>query len=175
MLQRIYYLFGFLFCLSLFACEKEEAPVLPIEQPGQRSYPNADEELWPYLQRFEDEGAKRGVKVDLSAHQLYVLFIDIGEDGVAGDCQFNPEDPNRLRVDRKTFGEVSEDFREYIIFHELGHCERLRKHKEDADNRNICLSIMASGVGGCRENYNASTREKLLDELFDTRFYGDWQ
>ena len=79
-----------------------------------------------------------------------------------------------MTVDAEVFGVVSERFREYIVFHELGHCERLRAHREDADEEGICVSIMASGTGECSDSYTAATREELLDELFDEQFYGEW-
>ena len=178
MLQLLYR--GFFVCLVASAaasCEKNDDDVVPDPQPpvGVRVYPEADEELWPYFTRFEDEAVERGVTVDLSARQVRARILEIPENGVAGDCQFDEDEPNRLRIDRSTWDDVSENLREYIVFHELGHCVLIRKHREDADVHGTCLSIMASGTGDCNDVFNASTREKLLDELFDPARYGDWQ
>jgi len=166
------------FCaaLALAACEKQPTTVIqpPVTPPeSTKTFLNVDEELWPYFQLFEEEAAERGITVDLS--EVYGSIANISGNGVAGDCQFNSAEPNRLRVDRETWDQVGANLKEYIVFHELGHCDRLRKHREDEDANGICISIMASGVGGCRENYNGSTREAHLDELFDPEFFGDWQ
>ena len=161
---------------ALAACKKGDNPVDPLPDPtqGVRSYADVDAELWPYFTRFEDEATERGVEVDLSAEQVRARILEIPDSGVAGDCQFDDNNPNRLRVDASTWRQVDEDLKEYIVFHELGHCVLLRKHREDADGRGVCLSVMASGTGDCRDVYNASTRESLLDELFDPTFFGDF-
>ena len=169
-----------LLIVSLFAgltsCDKstdlEPEPQVP---DGVRRFENVDQELWPYFTRFEDEGKARGITVDLSARKIEGSIFEIPDDGVAGDCTFREDDPNTLRVDRETWDNVSEVLREYIVFHELGHCTLIRKHRETADNRGVCLSIMASGTGDCREAFMPSTRARLLDELFDPAFIGDWE
>ncbi|MFK8055334.1 MAG: hypothetical protein AB8F78_04355 [Saprospiraceae bacterium] len=163
--------------MILFACEK--TPVFPegnevVETPvSTKSYENVDEILWPYYERFENEAAKRGITVDLT--EVHGTLASISPDGVAGDCQYNSDQPNRLRVDLEVWNQVGANLKEYIVFHELGHCDRLRKHREDADADGICVSVMAGGNGTCRENYNAATRDAHLDELFDDEYYGDWQ
>ncbi len=134
-----------------------------------------DHRLQPYLDRYEAEAAKRGVIVDLSARQLTAAIDTLDGDGVVGECRFNIQEPNDLVIDALLWDNpnVSDLVREYIVYHELGHCERLRKHREDADRNNVCVSIMASGVGGCRDVYTTATRSKLLDELFDLQYYRD--
>jgi len=169
-------LLGFLATFILFACEKQpvfSSEVEPEPPTSSKSFENVDEILWPYYERFELEAEKRGISVDLS--QVHGTVVSISENGVAGDCQFDSNFPNRLRVDLETWNQVGENLKEYIVFHELGHCDRLRKHRETEDADGVCVSMMASGVGGCRENYNPSTRDAHLDELFDEQFYGDWQ
>jgi hypothetical protein len=171
-----YFPIAILVLLLVSACEKEpQFNTGPVTEPpvASKTFPNVDSLLWPYFERFEIEASARGVEVDLT--EVVGTLANISGNGVAGDCQYNPNHPNRLRVDLDTWNQVGENLREYIVFHELGHCERLRKHREDADDNNVCISIMASGVGGCRENYNASTRAEHLDELFDLQFYNDWQ
>ena len=155
------------------ACEKENNnPQIP---DGVRSFEGVDQELWPYLTQYEDEAAERGVEVNLSARDIRGSIIEIPDQHVAGTCQYDPDRPNQLRIDRETWDAVGQTMREYIVFHELGHCERLRKHREEADSTGACVSIMASGVGECFSVFRSSTRERLLDELFDPAFYGDWE
>jgi hypothetical protein len=53
-----------------------------------------------------------------------------------------------------------------VVFHELGHCYLGRGHSEETHPNGVCKSIMRSGNGGCFDNYNSTTREAYLDELF---------
>ena len=156
------------------ACQKDAPIVEEVEVVEIDAYPGVDEELWPYFAAYEEAAAERGLDVDLRALRVIGRLRTIDEGSVAGECTFNPASPNVLRIDAETFSVVSERFREYIVFHELGHCERLRHHREDADADGWCVSIMASGTGECRDNYVSHTREHLLDELFDEDFYGEW-
>jgi len=48
----------------------------------------------------------------------------------------------------------------------LGHCYLLLSHNTDVSNDGICESIMRPGNGGCLDFYNATTRVKLIDDLF---------
>lgn len=167
---------SFLATTLLLACEKEavfSSEVEPEPPVASVSYDNVDEILWPYFERYENEAKARGIETDLSG--VHGFLVSIEGDGVAGDCSFDSNNPNRVRVDLETWNQVGENFKEYIVFHELGHCDRIRKHRETEDANGICVSVMASGVGGCRENYNPTTREAHLDELFDDEFFGDWQ
>jgi hypothetical protein len=57
--------------------------------------------------------------------------------------------------------------KEYIVFHELGHCVLNRPHTEDSFSNGVCSSIMRSGNGGCYDYYNRFTRQYYVDELFE--------
>ena len=158
------------------ACDRDGADdPLPEPEPPVTERPNVDERLLPFFDRYEAEAARRGIAVDLSAIQLTAEIAEIDEGGVAGSCTFNPRAPNRLVVDEGLWdGSADNDlFREYVVFHELGHCERLRDHREARDPDDRCVSVMASGTGGCRAVYTPSNRGVLLDELFDEAFYND--
>lgn len=124
---------------------------------------DVDAALVPYYEAFIQEGEERGLNIDLS--DIPGSIRDIPNAGVAGTCQFNP-DGNILTVDLPTWNQSDDDFREYIVFHELGHCFLERDHDNSTDNSNNCLSIMASGTTGCEITYGAATREDFLDELF---------
>ena len=160
--------------LALAACDKTRIEPVVEEETEELRYENVDPELQSYFAAYEAAAAERGIVVDLSAMNLTGHLERIGASGVAGECNYIPDDPNRVTVDEDTWRQVGESLREYIVFHELGHCERLRGHRETADADGRCVSIMASGTGDCRENYGRSTREAHLDELFDERFYDTW-
>ncbi len=156
-------------------CREQTISGPDVEEPPIRL--RVDQRLQPYFDRFEEEAKLRGITVDLSERQLTAAIDTLDEDGVVGTCTFNIQEPNELTVDARLWNNpnVGDLLKEYIVFHELGHCERIRKHREDADRSNVCLSIMASGVGGCRDVYTTATRSRLLDELFDLQYYGDFE
>ncbi len=153
-------------------CKEKLAGPDPVEETLDL---RVDLRLQPYFDRYEAEAKRRGITVDLSERQLTAAIDTLGGDGVVGECRFNIQEPNDLVIDAVLWDNpnVGDLLREYIVFHELGHCERLRKHREDADANDVCLSVMASGVGGCRDVYTAASRTKLLDELFDLQYYRD--
>lgn len=132
-----------------------------------KSYPGVDQRLWPYFERFEKAGKERGYNTDLIEAEVTGSFEDI-ENGAAGSCSYNSNHTfHHIRVDNDTWNSLTTNFREFIIFHELGHCYLHREHDEEAHNNGVCQSIMRSGLGQCRDNYHAGTRETYLDELFD--------
>lgn len=63
--------------------------------------------------------------------------------------------------------------KEFVVFHELGHCTLFRAHKEGVDANGICVSMMRSGLEDCRDNYSAITRATYWDELFNPAFAND--
>lgn len=70
-------------------------------------------------------------------------------------------------MDETFWNTTSDRGKEFVVFHELGHCFLLRNHLEDTFLGGTCTSIMRSGTGSCRDNYGRLTRETYLDELFD--------
>lgn len=163
--------------LCAAGCEQEAAlePESLVVGAKAKGYPGVDEALWLYFERFEREAAARSVRVDLGNHNLGGRIVEIVDSEVAGDCHYDPDAPDRLRVDESFWLKASDRLREYVVFHELGHCALVRDHREDADAQGYCLSVMASGTGDCNEAYSPTTREALLDELFDEGFAGDWE
>lgn len=169
--NRVYGLYGLFLLLLIFltAC-KHDADEQPIEI---RDFPGVNEALWPYFIKFEDEARSRGIDVDLKAAGIKGEIEHITEEGIAGTCHFNFREPNNLTIDEEFWNFADDLFREFIIFHELGHCFLFRDHREDEFTNRTCMSIMRSGGGGCRDNYTLSTRMSYLDELFDNEFRND--
>jgi hypothetical protein len=177
--MKLHLLLSF-FCLSLLmpsctyvegdpiADTEEDTPVVVIG-----TYPDVDEALWPYFSRFEAEARLRGIEVDLIGNQITGAILELPEDHVAGQCSYNSHAPNHVVIDRTFWEAASDRFREFVVFHELGHCELLRDHRETANSNGICVSLMRSGAGDCIDNFNPNTRPFYLDELFDPVFRGD--
>ena len=163
-----------LFCFFIVfavACqssdEAEEEPVVIREFPG------VDQRLWPYFLRFENEAADRGITIDLVRAGITGVIEEIDRENVAGSCNFNAGSPNHVMVDLQFWNSVGDLFREFIVFHELGHCSLFRDHRETTDAQGRCVSIMRSGTGDCTNNYRSFTRVAHLDELYDPTFRGD--
>lgn len=169
------YLIVFTLTILLFSCNKKEIDNSPVVSPSSsRSYRNVDKDLWPYFEKYEEEAKIRGINVNLDSLEISGVIVTFSNENVAGECNYNSNTPNHVRINVKTWNQVGNFLKEYIVFHELGHCERLRKHRESMDPSGSCESIMASGTQGCRPNYNSQNRTQLLDELFDAKYYGTW-
>lgn len=149
------------------ACQKDEPlATLPIVEE-ERTFNNVPEPLWDYFERFEEAASDRGLPIDLNRFNLTAEIVEITEDGVAGTCSFGSHTPKHIEIDATFWNQSSDLFKEFVVFHELGHCVLLRGHTEDTHANGTCVSLMRSGVEGCRDNYQLNTREAYLDELFE--------
>ena len=137
------------------SCKKDETPDYFVDAP-----------LQPYFDRFEAEAAARGVTIDLEALQVSGDVRLIGTVNVIGQCVHTEKEPNTIIVDVVYWNSAEELEKEFLIFHELGHCALNRDHIDDSDGNGDCISMMTSGTGQCHINYTEATRSALLDELF---------
>lgn len=155
--------------LSFFtACQPDEELDLTTEEEllplGQ--FPGVDPALWSYFANFEAEAAARGLDIDLYVSNITGEIAEIEEEHVAGRCTFSSAAPNAVTIDKTFWDQSSVLFREFVVFHELGHCFLGRGHEEGTNPNGTCTSIMRSGVEDCRDNYRTTTRTAYLDELF---------
>jgi hypothetical protein len=125
-----------------------------------------DPSLQEYFDRFKVEGAARNVTVDFTASRIAGYLRIITDTGVIGQCAHSDSKPNTVIIDKIYWGTATDLEKEFVVFHELGHCVLNREHLDQADNQGNCISIMTSGTGGCHINYTTPTRTALLDELF---------
>ena len=125
-----------------------------------------DAALRPYFKTFEAEAAARGILIDASFDEIEGYIEQINDGNVIGQCWYNSQHPNEIRIDQEYWQSVGTIGRELVVFHELGHCYLGRDHTEATTSNGNCVSIMASGTGSCRNRYNQVTREAYLDELF---------
>ena len=120
-------------------------------------------ELQPYFDRFYMEGSARGKQLDMET--LNGLLSDLPGVNVLGRCEQSSE-TRTVTIDDAFWRKADTYQREYVVFHELGHCVLNRRHLEDQNADGTCASMMQSGNSTCRMIYNAQTRAKYLDELF---------
>ncbi len=126
------------------------------------NYSNVDERLHPYFKKFEQEGKKRGLIIDLEKANIYGSIEVIQNSGIVGLCGNN----EKVIIDKDFWARSSHYSKELVVFHELGHCYLQLSHSTHIANNGTCKSIMRPGDGGCLDYYNSGTRTKLLDELF---------
>ena len=148
----------------------EEEPAVDLND---RTYPGVDEALWTYFARYEQEATARGIEVDLVAANITGVIEELSEDNVAGQCNYSSQSPNHVMVDESFWNSAPDRIREFVVFHELGHCDLLRGHREGTNPNGTCISIMRSGLEDCDDNYNSFTRATYLDELFDPTFQNE--
>ncbi len=126
-----------------------------------------DAELESYFQAFEYEAALRHVDITEELAQVSGFIIDIEGAGVVGQCRSYASGDHEVVIDRIRWNNLDAFQKEYLVFHELGHCVLGRSHDNNADESGVCTSIMQSGEQGCILQYAENTRLQLLDELFN--------
>ena len=141
--------------LVVVSCGKDDEPQFLVDEP-----------LQEYFDRFAAEGAIRNVVIDYEALKISGDIRIISTPNVIGQCIHTEKEPNTVVVD-KFYWDTADDLeREFLVFHELGHCALNRGHLDDSDAHGDCISMMTSGTGLCHINYTQATRTSLLDELF---------
>lgn len=159
----------FTLCCLFTACQKDAATTLSNieeEEPAVKSFPNVDQALWPYFQEYENVARARGITINLNNTDITGVIQEIATENVAGTCSFGSHAPEHITIDAEFWRNANNFQKEFVVFHELGHCHLFRDHREDAFTNGTCVSLMRSGVEDCRDNYNAATRSRYLDELF---------
>ncbi|MDQ3017087.1 MAG: hypothetical protein M3R25_10280 [Bacteroidota bacterium] len=141
--------------LTIYGCEPDAAISYVVETP-----------LQDYFERFIDEAAVRGREVEDETYQVSARIDEIKEPNVIGQCSWNQNNAHNIVVDEDYWKTASDLQREFLVFHELGHCVLGKEHNDGADGRGNCESIMSSGTGNCRVVYSKTNRDVLLDELF---------
>jgi len=134
-----------------------------------------DERLVPYIDRFSEEATLRGVEFDINDAQIEA-YIDELDNLVGGDVLGFCQEPQQrfplsaIYIDANFWQSATDLQKEYVVFHELGHCFLNRDHVTPVvtDSEGNCVSIMAAGDAPCNglEAYDTDRRSDLLDELF---------
>jgi len=151
---------AFSLLITLVACGKDNEIQLNKEYQG------VDAELWSYFEKFEKEAGERGVTIDLAAAGITGTIEKIHAHGTVGLCNHRLDQPNHVIIDINFWTSASDNSKEMIIFHELGHCILERGHNDDKKDDGTCASIMRSGRGGCIDFYNKGNKAAYLDELY---------
>ncbi len=143
------------------------SPVIIEEEPTLTKYGNVDARLIPYFEAFERAARSQNKLIKLNNWDITAEIKPIQEKHVAGLCQYRSRGNDRhIIIDQDFWNRSSINYREYIIFHELGHCILKRDHHEGCRTDGTYLSLMRSGHGSCRDRYNEVTKPYYIAELF---------
>ncbi len=156
--------------IGFLSCQADS--ILNLDGPTAligRYWVDIDPSLVPHFINFEEAAFERGFDTDPSITGITANIEEIQYSDIAGQCTYevNCLSSKEILIDETFWNQVSELYREYIIFHGLGHYLLLRDHNDQCNSLSIWESIMKSGtVRGCRDSYNNRTRAAYLDELF---------
>ncbi|MEE9348516.1 MAG: putative metallopeptidase [Flavobacteriaceae bacterium] len=145
----------FILILSFLSCSQDD-------------YENSElnnTEFEPYFDFFIEEGIIRGQ--DYTNYNINFYLADIDFNNAVGLCYQQYE---RIIIDREYWNNANEKDKEWLVFHELGHCLLNRSHRNEKSNSGDCLSLMKGRENSfdCSENlFSSLWRKYYIDELFN--------
>lgn len=133
-----------------------------------------DPEFQPYVNKFIAEAALRGDTIDIDQSGLSIIFEDDGStNDYAGVCRNRfGLGSNEIGIERGFWDDSAETIKEWVLFHELGHCVLGRDHDNEKFENGMWKSLMRGGsLTGIDSRiplcYIWDRQEYYLDELFD--------
>lgn len=142
--------------------------ILCLSSCGSDVVVDIDPDFQVYVDRFIAEAADRGTTIDFSDTGLDLIYTNSGRQDLSGFCSLGEY---HIEIDRTDWNALSERGRERLIFHELGHCELNRRHRNEILNNGDWASIMRGSPIPTGKSffihYYGSRRSYYLDELFD--------
>jgi len=151
--------------LSLTACTKDSE-----ERKGAHGVYDVDPTFEPFVQQFISEGAKRGKGIDFSDTSLKIELSDRELEFAGGFCYLGQ---HHIVVNKSVWqGQGFDDYKTRLIFHELGHCELDRGHRNDRFENNVWKSLMRGDPLNQAERqipvpFFGFRKDYYIDELFD--------
>lgn len=132
--------------------------------PKHNATVSIDPTFTEYVARFEDAAHQAGHKVRVN--DLIVAFGDTGSNTeTRGLCAFAEGETPAVTINQQAWDSSTDDEREELIFHELGHCLLGLKHVAGINTDGIPASIM-NPVEITSAIY-AQNRAYYLHTLFD--------
>ena len=141
---------GIIIIFVITGCNKEKHQDIP-------------ESVIQYVNLFFCQAQKHGLDINLEDFDLTIIFGNID---VEASCQIRK---NTIILDSVHWNNSNELEREFVIFHELGHCILERGHYSDKFQNGECKSIMRCGIlcDDCSTNFiSKSWQEYYISELF---------
>lgn len=121
-----------------------------------------DSEFRPLVELFNREASDRGIQ---DANKPMSITFDLVDDDpdVIGACMIGVY-KSKIKIKTNSWRAMTDEEKEMLIFHELGHCVLGRKHC-DVKSNGIPISIMYPNILVSGQYRNS--RKYLLDELFN--------
>jgi len=127
----------------------------------------------PYVDAFFEEAKNRNINIALSDFDLTMRFAVVDE--FIGTCNTGNV---TIEIDRESWRSFSNVNKEWLIFHELGHCILGRDHNNEKNDNGECRSVMNETINNlnCSTNLCSSLwKDYYFDELFEVRKdFPDW-
>jgi hypothetical protein len=149
--QVISITFALLLYIFPIGCQKEAIQTIP-------------DDLLSYVQTFFEEGNQRGMNRLLKNTNLEIRFSTlVGKNGACTPAK------HLIEIDSALWRKRSQADKEWLIYHELGHCILGRDHLLKTLPRGECQSVMSNSEGlNCVINFKSSSWKKYyFDELFN--------
>ena len=143
-------------CILAGSCHHENEQVYP-------------EEFNVIVDAFFEEANLRGHNLQENHYDFEIKLGETPGDNVLGSCQDNG---HIITINEEKWPSLTDQEKEWVLFHELGHCILGRGHKNAESLNGECYSYMKGAENGfeCSINYySVYWREYYLDELFDDK------
>lgn len=124
-------------------------------------------ELQQYFDQFEVEASRYNVDVEIDDLDISGYVENIRGNGTVGQCKIYSDGMQEVVIDEGYWDRIGDEQKEFLVFHELGHCILGRDHDDTVLVEDICKSIMRSGLTDCNIIYDDNSREMYLKELFE--------
>ncbi len=130
----------------------------------------APDEVMPYVEKFVVAGANRGLAIRPEKGGL-IIELDTLENHQLGRSKPNAY-PKVITLNQLIWQDLDTFQRRALLFHELGHCLLLRKHRNELLLRGECLSLLVGKATNfqCSQNlYSKLWWDYYVDELFNPK------
>lgn len=122
-------------------------------------------EFEPYVEKFESESSRFDQAVAVEEVIIELGTLETSKNGV---CILKSNEPPKIIIQYSFWKSASQESKEVLLFHELGHCILKREHKEGVHPTSFRpVSIMRSEIVSAQdflENY-----DEYLGELFNKK------
>jgi hypothetical protein len=161
--QFVFFIIVVLTLSSSISCSKDGAVI------------NVQPKFQIYVDRFIDEAAARGKVIDFTDTGLSIEFRNAVDVETGGVCRGN----HQIEIEKFYWEDLNDAEKEGLIFHELGHCELDRRHRNDTLPNGEWASRMRGDPIpeelSAVINYSGERRQYYINELFDeTVGIPDW-
>jgi hypothetical protein len=114
--------------------------LIPFSACGKPQVVSVAQDFQPYVQKFQQVAQQQGKPVQIT--NLVVKFGPMENQYERGICEIDGDNPPTITIDQAAWEQMSDDEREPLVFHELGHCVLMRAHRPDMMGAGVPASIM---------------------------------